>query len=110
LAPYEDAFGDVIFPEGDQKIATRLGATDRLVTLEPPLPGPFKQDVKQLALRHHQLPEGISPDAVPTAIAVLPDHAGFEFTLGVARFRYHRFGLERLKANETTKQTQGETT
>ncbi len=108
--PYEDAFGDVIFPEGDQKIATRLGATDRLLTFDPPLPGPFKQDVKQLALRHHQLPEGVSPDAVPTAIAVLPDHAGFEFTLGVARFRYHRFGLERLKANETTKQTQGETT
>lgn len=106
--PYDDAFGDVTFPDSDQKIATRLGAADRLVTFDPPQPGPFKQDVKQLALRHHQLPEGVSPDAVPTGIAALHDHAGFEFTLGAARFRYNRFGLERLKANETTKQTQGE--
>ncbi len=106
--PYDDAFGDVTFPDSDQKIATRLGAADRLVTFDPPQPGPFRQDVKQLALRHHQIPAGVSPDAEPTDVAALPDHAGFEFTLGAARFRYNRFGLERLKANETTKQTQGE--
>lgn len=106
--PYDDAFGDVTFPDSDQKIATRLGAADRLVTFDPPQPGPFKQDVKQLALRHHQLPEGVSPDAVPTDISALPDHAGFEFTLGAARFRYSRFGLERLKANQTTHKLQGE--
>jgi CRISPR-associated endonuclease/helicase Cas3 len=106
--PYDDAFSDVTFPDSDQKIATRLGAADRLVTFDPPQPGPFRQDVKQLALRHHQLPEGVSPDAVPTGIAALPDDAGFEFTLGAARFRYNRFGLERLKANEATKQTQVE--
>ena len=105
--PYDDAFGDVTFPDSDQKIATRLGAADRLVTFDPPQPGPFQQDVKQLALRHHQLPEGVSPDAVPTGIAALPDHAGFEFTLGAAHFRYNRFGLVRLMANETTNQTQG---
>ena len=108
--PYDDAFSDVTFPDSDQRIATRLGAADRLVTFDPPQPSPFKQDVKQLALRHHQLPEGVSPDAVPTGIAALPDHAGFEFTLGAARFRYNRFGLERLTANDTTKQTQGEPT
>ncbi len=106
--PYDDAFGDVTFPDGDQKIATRLGAADRLVTFDPPQPGPFKQDVKQLALRHHQLPEGVSPDAVPTDITALPDHVGFEFTLGAARFLYSRFGLERLKANKTTNKLQGE--
>ncbi len=106
--PYDDAFGDVTFPDSDQKIATRLGGADRLVTFDPPQPGPFKQDVKQLALRHHQIPAGVSPDALPTDIAALPDHAGFEFTLGATRFRYNRFGLERLKANDTTKQTQGE--
>lgn len=105
--PYDDAFGDVTFPDSDQKIATRLGAADRLVTFDPPQLGPFKQDVKQLALRHHQLPEGVSPDAVPTGIAALPDSAGFEFTLGATRFRYSRFGLERLKANDTTNETQG---
>lgn len=107
--PYDDAFGDVLFPDSDQKIATRLGAVDRLVTFEPPQPGPFQQDVKQLALRHHQIPEGVSPDALPVGISVLPEGAGFEFTLGKARYRYNRFGLERLKASDKNQPTQGGT-
>ena len=106
--PYDDAFGDVIFPDSDQKIATRLGAADRLVIFDPPQPGPFQQDVKQLALRHHQIPEGVSPDALPTDISVLPECAGFEFTLGTARYRYNRFGLERLKTDEKNPTKQGE--
>lgn len=100
--PYEDAFGDVLFPDSDQKIATRLGSADRLVTFDPPQPGPFQQDVKQLALRHHQIPEGVSPDALPTGISKLPEHAGFEFTLGKARYRYSRFGIERLTVDDLT--------
>jgi CRISPR-associated endonuclease/helicase Cas3 len=107
--PYDDAFGDVLFPDSDQKIATRLGAADRLVVFDPPQFGPFQQDVKQLALRHHQVPEGVSPDALPVDISVLPECAGFEFTLGKARYRYNRFGLERLKANDKNQPTQGGT-
>jgi CRISPR-associated endonuclease/helicase Cas3 len=106
--PYDDAFGDVIFPDCDQKIATRLGAADCLVMFDAPQPGPFHQGVKQLALRFHQVPAGVSPDAVSSDITPLPDHAGFEFTLGATRYRYDRFGLERLKANETTQKAQGE--
>lgn len=96
--PYDEAFSEALFPDGDQKMATRLGAADRLVIFDPPQPGPFQQAVKQLALRHHQIPKGVSPDDLPTDIAVLPASAGFEFTLGAARYRYNRFGLERLKA------------
>jgi CRISPR-associated endonuclease/helicase Cas3 len=107
--PYDDAFGDVLFPDSDQKIATRLGAADRLVVFDPPQPGPFQQDVKQLALRHHQIPEGVSPDALPVDISVLPKGAGFEFTLGKPRYCYNRFGLERLKANDKNQPTQGGT-
>lgn len=99
--PYEDAFSEVLFPDSDQKIATRLGTADRLVTFEPPQPGPFNQDVRQLALRFHQVPKDLSRDAVPANIAVLPNHAGFEFTLGCTRYRYDRFGLAQLKANDT---------
>jgi len=106
--PYDDPFDEVLFPDSDQKIATRLGAADRLVTFDPQQPGPFKQYVKQLALRFHQVPKGVSPDAEPTDIAALPDLAGFEFTLGATRYRYNRFGLERLKTNDATQQTQGE--
>jgi CRISPR-associated endonuclease/helicase Cas3 len=98
--PYDEAFGEVLFPDTDQKIATRLGAADRLVIFDPPQPGPFHQDVKQLALRHHQIPQGVSPDALPTDISALPSNSGFEFTLGAARYCYNRFGLERLKAND----------
>lgn len=105
--PYDEAFCEVLFPDSDQKIATRLGAADRLVIFDPPQPGPFQQAVKQLALRHHQIPEGVSPDALPTDIAVLPAGAGFEFALGAARYRYNRFGLERLKAHDENKPTQG---
>lgn len=107
--PYDDAFGDVLFPDSDQKIATRLGAADRLVIFDPPQPGPFQQDVKQLALRHHQIPKGVSPDALPTNIVVMPERAGFEFTLGAARYRYNRFGLERLKDDDKNQSIQGET-
>jgi CRISPR-associated endonuclease/helicase Cas3 len=107
--PYDDAFGEVLFPDSDQKIATRLGAADRLVIFDPPQPGPFRQEVKQLALRHHQIPEGVSPDTLPTDISVLPDSAGFEFALGNVRYRYNRFGLERLKADDKNQPTQGET-
>lgn len=106
--PYEVAFGDVLFPESDQKIATRLGAADRLVSFDPPQRGPFLQDVKQLALRFHQIPANVSPDAEPTDIASLPNSAGFEFTLGATRYRYNRFGLERLKSNDTSLKKQGE--
>jgi CRISPR-associated endonuclease/helicase Cas3 len=109
---YEDTFGDEVFPEGEQKISTRLGAADRLVTFDPPQPGPFLQDVKQLALRFHQIPAGVSLDAQPVDIVALPERAGFEFTLGATRYRYNRFGLEQLKANDASPplKTQGETT
>lgn len=106
--PFDEAFGEVLFPDSDEKIATRLGAADRLVIFDPPRPSPFQQDVKQLALRHHQIPEGVSPDALPADIAVLPSNAGFEFTLGAARYRYSRFGLERLKTHDENKPTQGD--
>ena len=95
--PYENAFGDVLFPDSEQKIATRLGAADRLLNFKPPQLGPFRQDVRQLALRHHQVPVGLSLDALPTVITALPEHAGFEFFLETTRYRYSRFGLERLK-------------
>ncbi len=108
--PYDLNFDhrDVLFPDSDQKIATRLGGADRLVIFDPPQPGPFQQGVKQLALRHHQIPEGVSPDALPTNISELPERAGFEFTLGKARYRYNRFGLERLKTDDKNQSTQGE--
>ena len=74
----------------------------------PPQPGPFQQDVKQLALRFHQLPKELSADAQPSDISHLAEKAGFAFSLGAARYRYDRFGLQRLKADAATTSLQGE--
>lgn len=106
--PYDAPFSALSFPDSDQKIATRLGAADRLIELAPPQPGPFGQDVNQIALRFHQAPAGLSPDAQPSDIVVLPGKTGFEFTLGDARYRYSRFGLERLKVDGSPLATSGD--
>jgi CRISPR-associated endonuclease/helicase Cas3 len=107
--PYDEPFASTSFPESDQKIATRLGAADRLVEFTPSWPGPFGQEVKQLALRFHQVPAGLSPDAKPSEITALLGGAGLEFALGTARYRYSRLGLERLKADDPPRPTSGET-
>ncbi|MDD5000355.1 CRISPR-associated helicase Cas3' [Rhodoferax sp.] len=108
MLQFDDAFSDAFFPDGDQKISTRIGAADRLVTFDPPLPGPFQQEVKQLALRAYEA-EGVSLDAGPTGVAIFPDHFGFEFMFGDTSYRYSRFGLERLKTDDQNQPTQGET-
>ncbi|TXT36599.1 MAG: CRISPR-associated helicase Cas3, partial [Comamonadaceae bacterium] len=108
MLQFDDAFSDAFFPDGDQKISTRIGAADRLVTFDPPLPGPFQQEVKQLALRVYEA-EGVSLDAGPTGVAIFPDHFGFEFMFGDTSYRYSRFGLERLKTDDQNQPTQGET-
>lgn len=99
--PYEEAYYPGGFPEDEHKIGSRLGAADRLLVLEPTQPGPFGLAVRELALRHHQLPSGLPSDAQPSAFRPLLDSAGFEFTLGAVRYRYSRLGLERLKAESS---------
>ena len=98
--PYDEAFSEVSFPDSDQKIATRLGAADRLVEIDPPQSGPFQLEVKQLAMRFHQAPPELDKDAQATNISALAGQAGFEFSLGSARYRYDRFGLARLRAGD----------
>lgn len=87
-------FGEFEFPTGVQ-IATRLGAQDRVVNFDPPLPGPFGESLKALPIRHHLLPKDLPLDADATAIQA--DDNGIAFQLGGAAYRYSRLGLERLK-------------
>jgi CRISPR-associated endonuclease/helicase Cas3 len=96
--PFTEPFENLSFPV-NEKIATRLGAADRLVDFPVPVMGPFEQEVRQLAIRHHQLPADLAIDAAP--MNLIPCDDGFEFALGTARYRYCRFGLERISnANE----------
>ena len=90
----EQEFGEQEFP-ADVKIATRLGAQDRLVNFDPPQPGPFGVALSALPIRHHLLPKGLPPDAEATAIRA--DENGVTFQLGGASYRYSRLGLESLK-------------
>ncbi len=99
--PYGEPYYPGSFPEDEHKLGSRLGAADRLVLLDPPREGPFGRAVKELAVRHHQLPHGLPPDAQAEHVQALPDGGGFDFILGDARYRYSRLGLERLK-EETT--------
>jgi CRISPR-associated endonuclease/helicase Cas3 len=82
-------FDGLVF-DADDRLATRLGAADRLVRFELPLPGPFGQDVSTLRLPSHMLPQA-GAEAEPTEIAAA---AGvLAFALGARRYRYDRFGL-----------------
>ena len=93
VLPLDVPFADVSFPD-EVKLATRLGAADRMATFDPPLAGPFGKLVRELPIRHHLLPPGLSDDAEPMEIT--PEPGGFLFRFGNARYRYGRFGLERL--------------
>jgi len=85
---------NMAFPT-DHKIASRLGAEDRLIEFEPPLQGPFDILVRQLPIRAHLLPNGLDVDAWPEGIAA---HDGVvEFMLGGRQYRYSRLGLEQIK-------------
>jgi CRISPR-associated endonuclease/helicase Cas3 len=101
--PFDKPFDDVQFPDDEGRIGSRLGAADRIVLFDPPLQGPFGQAVTQLAIRHHQLPRGLAPDAQASQVQALPDAAGFTFELGAAQYRYTRLGVERLPS--TTKES-----
>ncbi|WP_244158547.1 CRISPR-associated helicase Cas3' [Caballeronia fortuita] len=92
--PYDTQFSELDFPDNEERIATRLGAADRLVEFDPPEPGPFGSDVHQIAIRFHMLPGGLDADAKPSSIVRCD--GGFEFALGAARYSYSRFGIERI--------------
>jgi CRISPR-associated endonuclease/helicase Cas3 len=94
--PFDLPYGDLVFPDSEQAIATRLGTADRMVVFDEPVSGPFGTAVHKLTLRHHQVPPGLAPETRPSRLEPLPAAGGFEFDLGPARFRYSRFGIERL--------------
>ena len=93
LLPLDTNFSELAFPD-DVKLATRLGAADRVVEFEPALPGPFGAAIRELPVRHHLLPQGLAPDALPNNICTEP--GGFRFQLGNVHYRYSRLGLEKL--------------
>lgn len=97
LLPLDTEFAELAFPE-DVKLATRLGAADRVVNFDPSQPGPFGTSIGELPIRHHLLPAGLAVDALPQVITIEP--GGFVFRLGAWHYRYSRLGLERLAQSD----------
>lgn len=94
---FEDAAGNVLtFLDSEQKVTSRLGATDYLLTFETPPHGPFGNRIERLPVRHHMWPHGVSPDESPFIQSLIPE-GGFIFGLGSTSYRYSRLGLERIK-------------
>ena len=101
--PFDKYFDDeagntLVFLDGEQKVTSRLGATDYLLTFEPPQPGPFGHAIQHLPVRHHMWPNGVSPDTQPTVQATEID-GSLAFTLGATAYNYSRLGLERITDN-----------
>lgn len=88
----DQTFGETAFPT-DVRLATRLGAQDRVVHFKLD-ESPFGLPFGELPIRHHLLPRDLSPDAEPTDIAINENR--ITFRLGQAQFCYSRLGLERL--------------
>ncbi len=78
------------FPPDDERVATRLGADDRIAEFEEPWLGPFGRFVRRLTIPHH-LARHADPDAGPTEVEVGPAWCAFRF--GDRRYRYDRLGL-----------------
>ena len=86
--------GDVVFPDSEVKIRTRLG-DDRIdMALDSSQPSPFNpsNDIDKLAVSIGWLPNGEVPESVTPSPT---DDGGFTFTVGDRRFEYDRLGLRR---------------
>jgi len=90
---YEENW-DVVFPDVEAKIRTRLGNEGVEITLESAAPSPFGggETITHIPVPGH-MARGLNGDEP------VPWHArggGFEFMVGDRRFRYDRLGLGRL--------------
>ncbi len=90
---YEDN-RDVVFPDVEAKIRTRLGDEGVEITLEPAAPSPFVAGgtIPQIVVPGHMAHGLTGEEPVPWRA----EDGGFGFTIGDRRFRYDRLGLRRL--------------
>lgn len=95
LARWDVPFPDAAFPDDGVRIATRLGAEDRIAVFEEPIPGPFGDEIQCLTIPHW-LVKGADADARPEEIEAGEGSISFRF--GTRRYRYDRLGLAPLDA------------
>ena len=85
-------FGELQFLAPEERVATRLGLNDRVISFNTAMTSPFGSRLKALTLPAHMLPpEALIPDCVH-AEQIL---GGFAFEIGSRSYSYTRFGLEK---------------
>lgn len=94
----EQEFGEQEFPR-DVQVAARLGAQDRILYFNLEFTSVFGEPIKELPIRHHMLPRDLPLDVLPGEIS--QTKTSLIFSLGEARFRYSRLGLERINENQS---------
>lgn len=85
---------DVVFPDMEARIRTRLGNEGVEIRLDPAAPSPLAADgsIPHIAIPGH-MAHGLTGEE---AVAWKAREGGFEFTVGDRRFQYDRLGLRRL--------------
>lgn len=96
LADWGVPFPDAVFPADGVRIATRLGAEDRIAEFEAPIPGPFGALIRRLTVPHW-LVEGADADERPSEVDT--GDGAITFRFGARRYRYDRLGLAALGAS-----------
>jgi len=87
---YTKPFGETVWPDAAQKLATRLGAADLLLPVDPLIVSPFGITLKAL-----KVPAWMKPEQLPENPFLAIDAEG-GLVCGDARYRYDRFGLTRV--------------
>ncbi len=84
-------FGELHYAAPDERVVTRLGASNLDLTLAQPVSHPFDTLMRSVGIPAHMSPR---PGSCPDVIDVEPHEDGIRFSLGERRFRYTRYGLE----------------
>lgn len=91
--PFDQDFGDFAFAD-DKHITSRLGLNDRHVTVT--FQSPFGQDVAELVIPNHWLSSGAQRQPPQEATVEHRDDDDIFLQCEERRYRYSRYGLERL--------------
>jgi CRISPR-associated endonuclease/helicase Cas3 len=92
--PTGTPFADVLFPENEERIRTRLGGEGARILFNSPIVGPFGRTISSLTLPSHWS-HGIETCA---PIEPMAEAGVLRFLAGKAKFRYDRRGLVRDKS------------
>lgn len=93
LVDFEQYFGQFKFNESGGRVATRLGADTWRLPLEKPIDSPFGQQLTEL-----QIPDHLAARTDDDILKIIEsDDDGTTLQWGDVRYRYSRFGLEKLE-------------